>query len=256
MKKWSLLFFVFLYGCAAHFTVPSEEALKQPFPPLTESVKTNLYLPSFSNASLKGEGLAIFGILKGGPEGLRQNAAFELFQGLRAVFPDGRIIPRKDLVHRARVAGRKDELNDLLNDYEERRVLDVAALKRWQAIEGVRYFFIAQVPLNDKHTSGEMMQLGEDGVAGKVYTFSSGPSPILLTVEKQITLRGEVWDAKCGKVVWMGESHAEIIEPVKLERVRVEDLFTALTRNLLSEMDRRMVAGGASPVSTTDCSFN
>lgn len=258
MKNWVLMFWVVLScGCAAHFTVPSAKALKQPMPPFDERVKTTLYYPGFSNASVNEEGLAILGILKGGPEGLRQNAAFELFQGLRVFFPHARIVPRKDVIRRARESGRFDELSALLEAYETRRVLDPAALARWRDIEGVRYFFVAQVPFNDKHTAGDMMQLGEDGVAGKVYTFSSGPSPILHTVEKKMVLAGEVWDADCGKIVWMGESRAEVSEPVTLERVRVEDLFIALARNLLSDMDKTMwaqgQAGAASPVSTGGC---
>ncbi len=257
MNKWFLLLVIFFYGCATHFTVPSEEALKHPFPPVNNQVKTTLYSPEFTSARLDREGLAILGILKGGPEGLRQNAAFELFQGLRAFFPATRIIPRKDVINRARNNEREHALDQLLIAYDERRVIDSEALKHWQKAEGVRYFLVAQVPYNDRHTRGDMMQLGEDGVAGKVYSFSSGPSPILHTVEKKISLTAEVWDAKCGTIVWKGEGHAEIAEPVKLERVRVEDLFTMLTRDVLFEMNttisKQNKTTGATPVSTNEC---
>ncbi len=248
-RQYFMILFVFLSGCATYFTVPSEEAFRQPFPPITENVKTTLYRSSFSNETVNEEGMAILGVLKGGPDGLRQNAAFELFQGLRAKFPSARIVPRKDVIQRARNSGRFKTLNQLLKEYQERRVIDQEALREWRVIEGVRYFFIAQVPKNEKHTHTKRLQYGEDGVAGKVHVFSSGPSPISYAVEKDIVLRGEVWDARCGKIVWKGISHAQSLEPGKLERVRVEDLFTALTRNLVAEMDRAMseIANPSSP---------
>lgn len=254
MNKLPVVMMILLSGCAAYFTVPSEQALKEPFPPIQEKTTTELYHPRFSNEAVHKEGLAILGVLKGGPEGLRQNAAFELFQGLREVFPDSRVVPRSDVVNRARSEGRLPALDVLLRSYEERRVIEAASLREWGRIEGVRYFFIAQVPLNDKHMSTRMVQAGEDGVAGKVSVFSSGPEHIPDHVEKTIALTGEIWDAVCGKRVWMGTSHTEVSEPVRLERVRVEDLFTILTRNLISEMDKTMREKGLPVFASTDSS--
>lgn len=254
MNQLPIVLMVLLSGCAAYFTVPSEHALKEPFPPIQEKTATTLYRPSFSNEAVQKEGLAILGILKGGPEVLRQNAAFELFQGLREVFPNSRIIPRSDVVNRARSEGRLPALDALLKSYEERHVIETVSLREWGRIEGVRYFFIAQVPLNDKHTATRMVQVGEDGVAGKVSVFSSGPEHIPDHVEKKVALTGEVWDTVCGKRVWMGTSHAEVSEPVKLERVRVEDIFTISTRNLISEMDKTMRKKGLPVLASTDSS--
>ncbi len=252
MKRFFVIFLVLLSGCATHFTVPSSEALKQPFPPIQEKITTNLYVPGFTNEALDQGGVAILGILKGGPHVLRQNAAFELFQGLRAVFPETRVVPRSDLIRRARAAGRYPELNRFLEDYALRRVMDPSTLAEWGRIEGVRYLFLAQVPVNEKHTATQMPQYAEDGVAGKVYVFSSGPEHFPDQVQKQIVLEGEVWDAICGKRVWMGVGRAEISEPVRLERVRMDDIFTTLTRSLMSEMARTMSEHGktALPVST------
>lgn len=243
MNRFLVLFLILLNACATHFTSPSQEALKQPFPPIQEKTTTGLYLPGFTNEAISQGGLAILGILKGGPHVLRQNAAFELFQGLREVFPSARIVPRSDVIRRARAAGRYLELNHFLEDYELRRVMHVSSLAEWGRIEGVRYLFLAQVPLNDKHTTTQMPQYGEDGVAGKVSIFSSGPEHFPDRVEKRVSLEGEVWDAVCGKLVWSGSGHAEVSEPVRLERVRVDDIFTTLTRSLISEMDRRMREG-------------
>jgi len=252
VNRFLVVLLILLNGCASHFTAPSAEALKQPFPPIQEKMTTNLYVPSFTNEAINQGGVAVFGILKGGPDVLRQNAAFEIFQGLREVFPHARVVPRSDVKKRARQAGRYSHLNRFLEDYGLRRVMDPSLLADWGRIEGVRYLFIAQVPINDKHTTTRMPQYGEDGVAGKVHVFSSGPEHLPSQVEKRVTLKGEVWDTVCGKRVWTGEGHAEISEPVRLERVRVDDIFTTLTRSLIGEMDRTMWERGkrVAPAST------
>lgn len=251
MKCLGLILLILLSACATHFTVPSPEALKQPFPLIQEKTVTRFYVPSFTNEALNQGGLAILGVLKGGPQVLRQNAAFEFFQGLREVFPYARIVPRSDLMQRARASGRFHALNRFLEDYALRRVMDVSVLAEWGRIEEVRYLFLAQVPVNDKHTVTEMPQYGEDGVAGKVSVFSAGPEQLPVRVEKRISLQGEVWDAMCGKLVWAGSGHAEISEPVRLERVRMDDIFTTITRSLISEMDSTMWERGKTRISAS-----
>ncbi|VAX31970.1 hypothetical protein MNBD_NITROSPIRAE01-1829 [hydrothermal vent metagenome] len=255
MKFLGLIVLIFLSGCATHFTSPSKEALKQPFPPIQEQTSTALYLPSFTNDAIHQGGVAILGILKGGPDVLRQNAAFEFFQGLREVFPSARIVPRSDVIRRARTAGRYHDLNHFLEQYERRRRMDISALSEWGRLEGVRYLFFAQVPVNDKHTKTVMPQYGEDGIAGKVFVFSSGPEQLPSRVEKRVSLEAEVWDAVCGKLVWSGSGQAEISEAVRLERVRVDDIFTSITRRLIGEMDRTMwESGKAADSAGTGCS--
>ncbi len=254
MKFLGLILLIFLSGCATHFTTPSKEALKQPFPPIQEKTSTALYLPIFTNDAVHQGGVAILGILKGGPDVLRQNAAFEFFQGLREVFPHARIVPRSDVIRRARAAGRYHDLSHFLEQYERRRRMDIAALSEWGRFEGVRYLFLAQVPLNDKHTSTVMPQYGEDGIAGKVSVFSAGPEQLPFRVEKRVSLEAEVWDAVCGKLVWSGAGQAEISEAVILERVRVDDIFISITRRLVAEMDRTMwERGKATDSASTGC---
>jgi len=248
------IFLVFLSACATHFTVPSKEALKEPFPPIQEKTHTDLYSPRFTNEAIHQHGMAILGILKGGPDVLRQNAAFEFFQGLREVFPHARIIPRSDVDRRARAAGRYHDLKRFLEQYEARRRMDLVALSEWGRLEGVRYLFLGQVPVNDKHTTTVMPQYGEDGIAGKVSVFSAGPEQLPSRVEKRVSLEAEVWDAVCGTLVWSGSGQAEISEAVRLERVRVDDIFTSITRRLIAEMDRTMWESGKVTASaSTEC---
>ena len=248
MKKFSMIFLVFLSGCAGFFTVPSKEALKHPMPPLDQKTETTLFRPGFNRESLDAGGVAILPIKKrGGPEGFRRNTTFELFQALRAYFPASRVVPRSDLVRRAREKEHFSGLKAFQSDYEESGRMDLARLRLWGKREGVRYFFIGQIVANDKHTATRTMKLSEDGVAGKVIVFSSGPVHIPYDVHKNVSLAGELWDAKCGKVVWIGTSGAEVTELGERERVRVEDIFISVTRNLIGEMNKAMKEGSHAP---------
>lgn len=228
-----------LSGCAAHFTVPSAQALLNPPPPLEEKSETTLLKADFSYEKMKTGGIALLAILTpGAPEGLRQNAAFEIFQGLRVHFPEVRVIPRSDAVEKIDAAGKTPELKRFLKNYEEERSMNPALLKELGEIEGVRYLFIGQIRLIDKHTEAQTTNMGERSISGKVSVFSSGPIQIPDEVQKRISLAGELWDSQCGKAVWMGQSETRVTELPDRERVRVEDVFIAAGRNLTGALSR------------------
>ena len=84
------------------------------------------------------------------------------------------------------------------------------------------------------------MQFAERGVGGEISVFSSGPSHMPIEMHKVVSLRGEIWDSRCGKAVWIGNSRSESTEPIEKERVRVEDIFTATSRNLIAALDKAM----------------
>lgn len=251
MKNLAVLTLLLLSGCVDHFTVPSKEALRHPFPALRQSVETRHTTPDFSLAQMEEGGLAVMGILKGGPETQRQNAAFELFQGLRAFFPKVRVIPRKDLVRKIRAAEKMISYQAFLRDYETRHFMDAEKLKSWGEFSDARYLFIGQVMTNDKHTATRTMHLSEDAVGEKISASPSGPAHIPYHVEKKVTIRGEVWDSQCGQVIWIGTSRADIKEAVERERVRIEDIFTMATRKLISAFSDTMKASTVLPESTT-----
>lgn len=235
-------FALFLSACVGHFTSPSKESLQHPFPPLKQSVETRHAASDFSLTQLETEGIAIIGILKGGPEILRQNAAFELFQGLRSFFPKVHVIPRKTLLKKIQATEKLSEYRTFLRDYETRHLMDAAKLKIWGEFSGARYLFIGQVTINDKHTATRTMDLGEDSVGGFISASHSGPAHIPYDVEKKVSILGEVWDSQCGKAIWVGTSRAEVQERVERERVRVEDIFTMATRDLIGRFDAKMKA--------------
>ena len=241
MKKLALILTVLLTGCVGYFTVPSKEALTRPAPPLPANVQTTLVRSGFSREAVEKGGIAVFAVKKrGGPAGFRQNMAFELFQALRAYFPKARVVPRADLIRRAREDGRFSEWTAFIADYEDRGVMDPVRLRAWGRRVGVRYLFIGQIRSNDKHTATRTMLAGEDGVARKVNVFESGPVHLPYEVHKTVSLAGEIWDAECGKAVWTGTSGSEITEPSERERVRVEDIFIFVTRELIGELNRVM----------------
>ncbi|MFQ5543365.1 MAG: hypothetical protein ACE5FY_03315 [Nitrospiria bacterium] len=254
MKKYAVILALFLGGCGGFFTVPSKHALKQPRPPIQEHSKTTLFdgPADFSHKTLSEGGIALLGILSPGePEGLIQNAAFELFQGLRTTFPKMRIIPRKDVIQKISEVGKSQDFEAFLKSYQASRVMDVARLREWGEIEGVRFLFIAQVTSIDKHTRTKTMVLGEKSVAGKVSVFSSGPIHIPYDVRKEISLSGELWDSRCGKAVWMGSTHAKVREAGEIERVRMEDIFISVSRNLVKTLNRAITSNNHK--NTADC---
>jgi hypothetical protein len=252
MKKIAGLILFILCGCAPHFTVPSPKALLNPPPPLQEDWGTELLTPEFSHEGLRSGGMALLAILsQGAPEGLRQNAAFEIFQGLRASFPEVRIVPRSDAIEKITVADQVHEFDAFIHQYQERRSMNLNQLKKWGELQGVRYLFIGKVESIDKHTEAPIVQKAERGIAGQILVFSSGPIQIPGEVRKQISLRGEIWDSQCGKAVWMGRSEAEVIESVETERVRVEDIFISVGRNLSVALAKALKEKG--PSKRADC---
>lgn len=228
---------IFLSGCVGHFTVPSAKALKRPFPAVDHQVKRQVLGEGLSYARLEKEGIAVLAILKGGPEGFRRNAAFEFFQGLRFYLPNVRVVPYRDVIQRIRDADQFDRYTDFVKNYERDSIMDRDVLSTWGEIQGIRYFFIGQVQLNDKHTATQTMTLGEDGVGEMVTAVSSGPAHIPVTVEKEVQILGEVWDSKCGKAFWIATSWAAVSEASENERVRVEDIVTSTTRKLIADFD-------------------
>ncbi|HLG22885.1 MAG TPA: hypothetical protein VI382_08710 [Candidatus Manganitrophaceae bacterium] len=218
---WSVILFM---GCAASPVASS---------PIEQRQETEFAAPEFSRESLQKGGLALLAILsEGAPEGVRQNAAYEIFQGLRASFPETRVIPRSDAVEKIVSSDKEAEYRSFVKNYEERRSMDPGQLKQWGDLEGVRYLLIGRVHAMDKRTEARMTPEGERSVGGKISVFSSGPNMIPDEIQKRVSLQGEIWDSLCGKAVWIGKSVAEATETSGRERVRVEDIFILAGRNL------------------------
>lgn len=220
-------FFVFLSGCATLFSPPIDPS------PVQQHSETEFISPQLTQESLKSGGLAVLAVLSPrAAEGMQQNAAYELFQGLRSSFRDVHIIPRSDAVAKIISADRLPAYKTFVKDYEEKRVMSPDDLTRWAEVEGVRYLFIGELGVADKHTESRMMRGGEGVAPGKISVFASGPNMIPEEVRKQVVLRGEIWDSRCGKAVWIGKGEAAVSETSGQEQARVEDIFISAARNL------------------------
>lgn len=221
-----------LSGCAASMSAAA---------PIQQRLETEMISPEFSRENLRSGGLVILAVLTAGaPEGVQQNAAYEIFQGLRSSFPEVRVISRLDAIEKITSADRVAEYRAFVKKYEERRSMNLDQLKQWAQIEGTRYLFIGEVGYAAKRTEAWITQIGEKSVAGRVSVFSSGPSMIPEEVTKRILLRGEIWDSLCGRAVWIGSSASEVVEVSGSEKVRVEDIFIATGRGLSASIEKAM----------------
>jgi hypothetical protein len=229
-------FVLFLSGCAALFSPPSTP------PPVQEFSQTEFVSPHLSREGLKSGKLAILAVLSpGDPEGMEQNAAYEFFQGLRLSFRDVHIVPRSAAVEKIISADQFPAYQTFVKEYGEKGRMDLGELKKWGELLEVRYIFIGELGVVGKHTEARMMRGGENVVAGKISVFASGPSMIPEEVSKQVRLRGEVWDSRCGQMVWTGRGEAEVVERAGQERTRVEDIFMAAGRNLTGSLVKSIV---------------
>jgi len=226
-----LSFVVFLSGCAALLSPPSTP------PPVQNHSETDFVSPHLTREGLKSGKLAILAVLSpGDPEGMEQNAAYEIFQGLRSALRDVPIIPRSDAIKKIIAAEQLPAYNAFVRNYQEKRVMDLDRLKKWSEIEEARYLFIGELGIVDKQTEARIMDEGESLVAGKISIFASGPNMIPEEVSKQVRLRGEIWDSQCGQMVWEGKGEAEVVELAGQEQTRVEDIFMAAGRNLIGSL--------------------
>lgn len=220
-------------GCAALFAPPNVP------PPVQEYTQVDLVSSRLTPEALKSGGLAVLAVLiTDAPEGFQQNAAYELFQGLRFSFPQAHIIPRAAAIDKVIAADRLQEYKAFVKAYPEKRRMTLDEAKYWGEIEGVRYLFIGAVDLADKHTEARMVQGRESAVAGKISVFASGPSMIPEEVRKSVALRGEIWDSQCGQAVWIGKGEAAVVEEAGKELVRVEDVFISAARSLTNALAR------------------
>lgn len=226
-------FVLFSFGCAALFSPPVARS------PVQGYSETEFVSPHLTQEGLVSGKLAILAVFSpNDPEGMEQNAAYEIFQGLRSSFRDVRIIPRSDAVKKIASADELPAYEAFLKEYEEKRIIDLDALKKWGELEEVRYLFIGELGVVNKHTEARMMRGGENLVAGKISVFASGPNMVPEEVSKRVRLRGEIWDSRCGRLVWMGKGGAEVVETVGDERTRVEDIFMAAGRNLIASLTK------------------
>jgi hypothetical protein len=229
----------FLYvlgGCAA----PLKEAT-----PLTQTQTVKSLPPGATEESLTAGGVAVLEPPPdSGAEGMRDNLAFEVFQGLRLGFPKAKIRSRPDSESLLARADLLTAVKLFLKEYPLRRSIDWDLLVRAGEAEQTRYLFFSRIVHLEKKTDVRMLYDGENSAVGKVTVFTSGPDVMPVSVDKEVRLHGELWDLRCRAVVWTGEGEAGLTEPVGDERLRMEDVFIAAGRILVGSLQQSLRPAG------------
>lgn len=179
-----------------------------------------------------------------GAQWMRNNLAFEIFQGVRTGFPKAKVYSRRDSNALLVQAGLHQEVEAFFRDYPRRGLIDWELLSRVGATGKTRYLFFSKIIEVDKMTEVQVLDQGEKMIGGKVRVFSSGPNMLPVSVSKAVRLHGEVWDLSCRTVVWAGEGEATMSEPAGSERYRVEALFISAARLLVGSL-QQSVQGAA-----------
>ncbi len=199
----------------------------------------------FDWTRLKAGGLGLLGVTSTvAPDGIREDVAFVLDQAASNYLAKIRLVLHGDAAVRAREVGMGADLDRLLRHYESRGAIDAGLLRRLASAEGVRYFLVARIAQYER-TTREMAGPG----AAAVTPGLAAPKRTSERVQR-IHLIGEVWDSRCGNVVWTGEGGTEAVEETVTEDVRLQDVLSMAATNLVSLLPR---PGDASKAVEKEC---
>lgn len=200
---------------------------------------------AFDWPRLKAGGLGLLGVTSAvAPDGIREDAAFVLDQAASNYFTKIRLVLHGAAAVRAREVGMGEDLDRLLRTYEARGAIDAGLLRRIASSQGVRYFFIARIARYER-TTREMAGPGTVAVTPGLVA----PRRTAERVQR-IRLIGEVWDSRCGNIVWTGEGGTEAVEETVTEDVRLQDVLAMAATNLVSLLPR---PGDASKAVEKEC---
>lgn len=187
----------------------------------------------FDYPRLKSGGLGVLGVTsRVAPDGIRDDVAFVLDQAVTNQLIRIPVVSRVEVLARAKRAGMTDDVKRLIQGYEERGSMDAGLLRRVAAMEGVRYFLITRIVEYGRTT--------REAVGPPARVATPGLSPPKRGAERvqRVRLRAEVWDSRCGDLVWTGEGATEVVEEVTSEEVRLQDVSIMAVSNLVSRLPR------------------
>lgn len=221
-------------------------ACAAPLGPSLSHDETQLFRADYFDwPRLRTGGLGLLGVTSTvAPDGIRDDVAFVLDQSASNYLSKIRLVPHGDARARAREVGMGADLDHLLRNYEAKGAMDAGLLRRIASAEGVRYFLVARI-VQYERTTREMAGPGAMAV-------TPGLVPPKRAAERvqRIRLRGEVWDSRCGNVVWTGEGGTEAVEEAVTEDVRLQDVLSMAATNLVSLLPR---PGDASKAAEKEC---
>jgi hypothetical protein len=206
--------------------------------------------PSFNWQTLEANGVAMLPVVSDmAPEGIRNNAAFEVSQALNKNLPNVKILPVSDTMEILRQNRMDKEFKNWLAVYEADGPINPALLHRIGRITGKRYLLLIEVnqykdewaPVDAVHPSLPL--------TGPI-TSPALTRPVSTDVSKDIAMKGRLWDSECRTVVWEGKGRAWVMDETPGERVRMEDLFLTSIRNFISSF---LSSGGTAKGSGPGC---
>ncbi len=212
----ALSLLVLLVSCA---TVPPPE-------PSVENRISDIYLSrNFHPKLLESDGIAVLPLpVKKAPEGIRNNAIFEIQQLLQVYFPKARIVKKDEIVTSMISAGMNRELNSLVKDLSENKTPDRKLLTKIGEIGKVRFLLYTEI---------------------KAYEKNSTNSEVI----KEVIMEAEILDIRCtDPVAWKGAGSTRVVESKVIDKIRMEEIFVNATKNLVSSMPVGNKAGNIGDV--------
>lgn len=188
--------------------------------------------PQFDRARLKAGGLALLGVTsKVAPEGIRDDVAFVIDQVAANEVSKVRVLTRADTLATARQAGMSADLQRLMAGYEDRGAIEAGLLRRMAALLGVRYVWMTGILQYERITRD---------IAPPPSAVTPGLRPRGQGTERvqRVRLRAEIWDSRCGVLVWAAEGGTEAVEETMTEDVRLNDVLSMAAANLISVLPK------------------
>ncbi len=209
-----LVFSVAAWGAAACATAP----------PLVEHHPRGLFkAPTFDMKLLQGRALAVLPVAHTVPDGIRNNAAYELAQAVGRRFPSLHLVPASELVARAKQANILGDLERLISGYEQRGTIDRPILRKIVLTQDSRYLLYPRVVRFETRNEEESAEAAMPRQAVR--------SERIRTVNR-VELEAEIWDGECGTRVWSASTVAQSVEDPADARIRIEDLFVQAANDL------------------------
>ncbi|MBI3620940.1 MAG: hypothetical protein HY208_01950 [Nitrospirae bacterium] len=189
------------WGCAV--TLP---------PQVTIEHQQRYVVPSFYREAVGIGGVAVLPFLGGvGPEGIRNDAAFELAQAYRRAFPRATVITREELLRTLKPNGLDKAVARLVTGYEATQKLDPTVLLRLQQDVSVRYL-----------------------AYGRLERFSERDADGMR--KKEVELYTELWDLTCRQVVWAGSSSHRVADSLQQAATPMGDLFVGVATDAVADV--------------------
>ena len=170
-------------------------------PEVTKQHEMKYVESTFSRELVAAGGVAVLPFLGGvGPEGIRNDAAFELAQAYRRAFPRSTVMTKDQLMRRLRPSRLDDIVVQLVTQYERTQKLDPALMLRLEQDLPVRYLVY-----------GRLEQFSERDRGG--------------TRRKEVVMYSELWDVPCKLMVWSGTGRHRVKELLQQDGTPMGDLF-------------------------------